>query len=63
MATTTKTSSVSFDPLPLGGLSTFWTYIAYLALFGGLGLDLARRSKIRFSRKWFLEGLTPGSSS
>jgi hypothetical protein len=66
-ATTTKTVTVTgvktvtglFVPLPLGGLSTLWTYVAYVVIFGGLGLDLAPGSKVRFGRKWLPGALTP----
>jgi hypothetical protein len=64
--TRTATSSAFFGPLPLGGLSTLWTYIAYVVIFGGLGLDLAPGSKLRLSRKWVVgasskPNLTQGS--
>jgi hypothetical protein len=53
------TVTVSFAPLPLGGLSTLWTYVAYVVIFGGLGLDLVPGSKLRFGRKWLLGVLMP----
>jgi hypothetical protein len=56
--TTTKTSAAFFGPLPLGGLSTLWTYIAYVVIFGGLGLDLAPGNKLRLGQKWLLGALT-----
>jgi hypothetical protein len=66
-ATTTKTVTVTgvktvtalFAPLPLGGLSTLWTYIAYVVIFGGLGLDLAPGNKLRIAQKRLLGAFTP----
>jgi hypothetical protein len=55
---TTVTTPASFGPLPLGGLSTLWTYIAYVVIFGGLGLDLAPGNKLRLGQKWLLVALT-----
>jgi hypothetical protein len=55
---TTGTVTASFGPLPLGGLSTLWTYVAYVVIFGGLGLDLAPGNKPRLARKWLLGALT-----
>jgi len=54
----TATSHDSFTPLPLSGLSTLWTYLAYLVIFGGLGLNLAAESRLRLGRKWPLGALT-----
>jgi len=65
-ATTTRTTTVSavttttvsFIPLPLGGLSTLWTYVAYVVIFGGLGFDLSPRNKLRFGGRWLVAALT-----
>jgi hypothetical protein len=54
---TTATVTASFAPLPLGGLSSLWTYIAYVVIFGGLGLDLGPGNKRRFPWKWPLRML------